>query len=106
MNVNAFKVCLHFAKVKNCIILEFNINTSSFRCIAVCSLGLWVCEELMQKNIHQQVKDAISVLGVTLKVSNPLRKEVFIYCSLITCLKGSNTLLCQLLRFLNECAPI
>ncbi|KAL0969251.1 hypothetical protein UPYG_G00224490 [Umbra pygmaea] len=37
------------------------------RCIAVCSLGLWVCEELMQKNIHHQVKDAINVLGVTLK---------------------------------------
>lgn len=43
------------------------------RCIAVCSLGLWVCEELMQKNIHHQVKDAINVLGVTLKVSDPLR---------------------------------
>lgn len=74
MNVNAFKVCLHFANFKVYIIFECNINTSSFRCIAVCSLGLWVCEELMQKNIHQQVKDAISVLGVTLKVSNSLRK--------------------------------
>lgn len=42
------------------------------RCIAVCSLGMWVCEELMQKHIHHQVKDAISVLGVTLKVSDPL----------------------------------
>ncbi|MED6233859.1 hypothetical protein ATANTOWER_017916 [Ataeniobius toweri] len=38
------------------------------RCIAVCSLGLWVCEELMQKNIHHRVKDAINVLGVTLKM--------------------------------------
>lgn len=93
MNVNAFKVCLHIAKVKVCIILECNINTLSFRCIAVCSLGLWVCEELMQKNIHQQVKDAISVLGVTLKVSIPLRKEIFIYCPLITCIKGSFQLL-------------
>lgn len=42
---------------------------SRSRCIAVCSLGLWVCEELMQANIHDQVKDAINVLGVTLKVS-------------------------------------
>uniref|UniRef100_A0A669BBA0 Ral GTPase activating protein catalytic subunit alpha 2 n=1 Tax=Oreochromis niloticus TaxID=8128 RepID=A0A669BBA0_ORENI len=42
------------------------------RCIAVCSLGLWVCEELMQKNIHHQVKDAINVLGVTLKVRTSL----------------------------------
>ncbi|CAJ1073907.1 ral GTPase-activating protein subunit alpha-2 isoform X2 [Xyrichtys novacula] len=40
------------------------------RCIAVCSLGLWVCEELMQKNFHHQVKDAINVLGVTLKFGN------------------------------------
>uniref|UniRef100_A0A8C6TN36 Ral GTPase activating protein, alpha subunit 2 (catalytic) n=1 Tax=Neogobius melanostomus TaxID=47308 RepID=A0A8C6TN36_9GOBI len=41
---------------------------SFFRCIAVCSLGLWICQELVQKKIHHQVKDAINVLGVTLKV--------------------------------------
>ncbi|CAL9686317.1 unnamed protein product [Knipowitschia caucasica] len=40
------------------------------RCIAVCSLGLWICEELTQKKIHHQVKDAINVLGVTLKFGN------------------------------------
>ncbi|XP_072313908.1 ral GTPase-activating protein subunit alpha-2 isoform X2 [Eucyclogobius newberryi] len=40
------------------------------RCIAVCSLGLWICEELKQKKIHHQVKDAINVLGVTLKFGN------------------------------------
>ncbi|XP_028251013.1 ral GTPase-activating protein subunit alpha-2 isoform X2 [Parambassis ranga] len=45
-------------------------HTEGARCIAVCSLGLWVCEELMQKNIHHQVKDAINVLGVTLKFGN------------------------------------
>ncbi|KAJ0062764.1 hypothetical protein NL108_004382, partial [Boleophthalmus pectinirostris] len=39
-------------------------------CIAVCSLGLWICEELMQKKVHHQVKDAINVLGVTLKFGN------------------------------------
>lgn len=32
----------------------------------------------MQKNIHHQVKDAINVLGVTLKVSDSLRKN-FVY---------------------------
>lgn len=37
----------------------------------------------MQKNTHQQVKDAINVLGVTLKVSNLLREGIFIYLSLI-----------------------
>ncbi|XP_062253972.1 ral GTPase-activating protein subunit alpha-2 isoform X4 [Platichthys flesus] len=46
------------------------------RCIAVCSLGLWVCEELMQKNIHQQVKDAINVLAVTLKFGNKAVAQV------------------------------
>uniref|UniRef100_A0A3B5QF74 Ral GTPase activating protein catalytic subunit alpha 2 n=1 Tax=Xiphophorus maculatus TaxID=8083 RepID=A0A3B5QF74_XIPMA len=46
------------------------------RCIAVCSLGLWVCEELMQKNIHHQVKDAINVLGVTLKFGNKVVAQV------------------------------
>uniref|UniRef100_A0A3P9LB48 Ral GTPase activating protein catalytic alpha subunit 2 n=1 Tax=Oryzias latipes TaxID=8090 RepID=A0A3P9LB48_ORYLA len=46
------------------------------RCIAVCSLGLWVCEELTQKNIHHQVKDAINVLGVTLKFGNKAVAQV------------------------------
>ncbi|KAM6968733.1 ral GTPase-activating protein subunit alpha-2 isoform 3-T3 [Tautogolabrus adspersus] len=46
------------------------------RCIAVCSLGLWTCEELMQKNIHHQVKDAINVLGVTLKFGNKAVAQV------------------------------
>ncbi|XP_051942450.1 ral GTPase-activating protein subunit alpha-2 isoform X4 [Hippocampus zosterae] len=46
------------------------------RCIAVCSLGLWVCEELMQANIHDQVKDAINVLGVTLKFGNKAVAQV------------------------------
>ncbi|XP_024153195.1 ral GTPase-activating protein subunit alpha-2 isoform X3 [Oryzias melastigma] len=46
------------------------------RCIAVCSLGLWVCEELTQKIIHHQVKDAINVLGVTLKFGNKAVAQV------------------------------
>ncbi|XP_057714629.1 ral GTPase-activating protein subunit alpha-2 isoform X5 [Corythoichthys intestinalis] len=46
------------------------------RCIAVCSLGLWVCEELMQTHIHEQVKDAINVLGVTLKFGNKAVAQV------------------------------
>uniref|UniRef100_A0A8C9W2G0 Ral GTPase activating protein catalytic subunit alpha 2 n=1 Tax=Scleropages formosus TaxID=113540 RepID=A0A8C9W2G0_SCLFO len=39
------------------------------RCIAICSLGIWICEELVQQTNHPHVKDAINVLGVTLKVS-------------------------------------
>lgn len=38
------------------------------RCIAVCSLGVWICEELAQCTSHPQLKEAINVIGVTLKV--------------------------------------
>uniref|UniRef100_A0A8D0AXT6 Ral GTPase activating protein catalytic subunit alpha 2 n=1 Tax=Sander lucioperca TaxID=283035 RepID=A0A8D0AXT6_SANLU len=57
-------------------ILYIIIYILSFRCIAVCSLGLWVCEELMQKNIHHRVKDAINILGVTLKFGNKAVAQV------------------------------
>ncbi|XP_072545578.1 ral GTPase-activating protein subunit alpha-2 isoform X2 [Salminus brasiliensis] len=46
------------------------------RCVAICSLGLWVCEELGQEKIHHQVKDAINVLGVTLKFGNKVVAHV------------------------------
>ncbi|XP_063040577.1 ral GTPase-activating protein subunit alpha-2 isoform X3 [Engraulis encrasicolus] len=46
------------------------------RCIAICSLGVWVCEELVQQNIPHQVKDAINVLGVTLKFGNKAVAQV------------------------------
>ncbi|XP_070402816.1 ral GTPase-activating protein subunit alpha-2 isoform X3 [Nothobranchius furzeri] len=51
-------------------------HSEGARCIAVCSLGLWVCEELTQKTIHDQVKDAINVLGVTLKFENKAVAQV------------------------------
>ncbi|XP_076017611.1 ral GTPase-activating protein subunit alpha-2 isoform X2 [Genypterus blacodes] len=53
-----------------------NEHCESARCIAVCSVGLWVCEELMQKNIHHQVTDAINILGVTLKFENKAVAQV------------------------------
>ncbi|KAM4830349.1 ral GTPase-activating protein subunit alpha-2 isoform X3 [Urocitellus parryii] len=37
------------------------------RCIAICSLGVWICEELAQCTSRPQVKEAINVIGVTLK---------------------------------------
>ncbi|XP_053102322.1 ral GTPase-activating protein subunit alpha-2 isoform X2 [Hemicordylus capensis] len=40
------------------------------RCLALCCLGLWLCEELVQCTNHSQVKNVINVLGVTLKFSN------------------------------------
>uniref|UniRef100_A0A8C1TYG2 Ral GTPase activating protein, alpha subunit 2 (catalytic) n=1 Tax=Cyprinus carpio TaxID=7962 RepID=A0A8C1TYG2_CYPCA len=42
----------------------------------ICSLGLWVCEELRQTETHHQVKDAINVLGVTLKFGNKVVASV------------------------------
>uniref|UniRef100_A0A8C6PPR4 Ral GTPase activating protein catalytic subunit alpha 2 n=1 Tax=Nothobranchius furzeri TaxID=105023 RepID=A0A8C6PPR4_NOTFU len=48
------------------------------QCIAVCSLGLWVCEELTQKTIHDQVKDAINVLGIDVFLVR-LQPRVFIF---------------------------
>ncbi|TRY92831.1 hypothetical protein DNTS_024895 [Danionella cerebrum] len=47
-----------------------NETSEGARCVAICSLGLWVCEELGQTEAHHQVKDAINVLGVTLKFGN------------------------------------
>ncbi|MGH0168711.1 UNVERIFIED_CONTAM: hypothetical protein FKN15_055434 [Acipenser sinensis] len=46
------------------------------RCIAVCSLGVWICEELAQCTSHPHVKDAINVMGVTLKLGNKVVAHV------------------------------
>nr|XP_045012124.1 ral GTPase-activating protein subunit alpha-2 isoform X2 [Jaculus jaculus] len=46
------------------------------RCIAICSLGVWICEELTQCTSHPQVKEAINVIGVTLKFSNKIVAQV------------------------------
>ncbi|KFO90124.1 Ral GTPase-activating protein subunit alpha-2, partial [Buceros rhinoceros silvestris] len=46
------------------------------RCLAICGLGVWICEELTQCTNHPQVKEAINVIGVTLKFSNKLVAQV------------------------------
>uniref|UniRef100_A0A2K5JDT5 Rap-GAP domain-containing protein n=1 Tax=Colobus angolensis palliatus TaxID=336983 RepID=A0A2K5JDT5_COLAP len=46
------------------------------RCIAICSLGVWICEELAQCTSHPQVKEAINVIGVTLKFHNKIVAQV------------------------------
>lgn len=53
------------------------------RCIAICSLGVWICEELAQCMSHPQLKEAVNVIGVTLKVW-PLRH---VYLTL-SCIAG------------------
>ncbi|XP_036912913.1 ral GTPase-activating protein subunit alpha-2 isoform X4 [Sturnira hondurensis] len=42
------------------------------RCIAICSLGVWICEELAQCTRHPLLKEAINVIGVTLKFPNKI----------------------------------
>ncbi|XP_029900265.1 ral GTPase-activating protein subunit alpha-1 isoform X1 [Myripristis murdjan] len=40
------------------------------RCVALCSLGIWLCEELVHGTRHPQIKDALNVICVTLKYPN------------------------------------
>ncbi|XP_061751773.1 ral GTPase-activating protein subunit alpha-1 isoform X3 [Nerophis ophidion] len=40
------------------------------RCVALCSLGIWLCEELVHGTQHPQIKDALNVICVTLKYPN------------------------------------
>uniref|UniRef100_A0A8C6XLE9 Ral GTPase activating protein catalytic subunit alpha 2 n=1 Tax=Naja naja TaxID=35670 RepID=A0A8C6XLE9_NAJNA len=63
------------ADVKRCLINILLKNATeepseASRYLALCCLGLWICEELVHCTNHPQVKDAINVCGVTLKFSN------------------------------------
>nr|XP_020477632.1 ral GTPase-activating protein subunit alpha-1 [Monopterus albus] len=40
------------------------------RCVALCSLGIWLCEELAHETQHPLIKDALNVICVTLKYPN------------------------------------
>nr|XP_045011322.1 ral GTPase-activating protein subunit alpha-1 isoform X2 [Jaculus jaculus] len=40
------------------------------RCVALCSLGIWICEELVQESHHPQIKEALNVICVSLKFTN------------------------------------
>ncbi|XP_036681116.1 ral GTPase-activating protein subunit alpha-2 isoform X1 [Balaenoptera musculus] len=46
------------------------------RCIAICSLGVWICEELAQGTNHPQLREAVNVIGVTLKFPNKIVAQV------------------------------
>ncbi|NXO93305.1 RGPA2 protein, partial [Certhia brachydactyla] len=69
------------ADVKCCLINILLKNATeepseAARCIAICGLGVWICEELTQCTSHPHVKKAINVIGVTLKFSNKLVAQV------------------------------
>ncbi|KAH0518219.1 Ral GTPase-activating protein subunit alpha-1 [Microtus ochrogaster] len=38
------------------------------RCVALCSLGIWICEELVHESHHPQIKEALNVICVSLKI--------------------------------------
>ncbi|XP_049622529.1 ral GTPase-activating protein subunit alpha-1 isoform X3 [Suncus etruscus] len=40
------------------------------RCVALCSLGIWICEELVNESHHPQIKEALNVICVSLKFTN------------------------------------
>nr|XP_034370046.1 ral GTPase-activating protein subunit alpha-1 isoform X7 [Arvicanthis niloticus] len=40
------------------------------RCVALCSLGIWICEELVHESHHPQIKEALNVICVSLKFAN------------------------------------
>ncbi|XP_062905989.1 ral GTPase-activating protein subunit alpha-1 isoform X8 [Mobula hypostoma] len=46
------------------------------RCVALCSLGIWLCEELVHGTHHPQIKDALNVICVTLKFPNKAVAQV------------------------------
>ncbi|NXQ29636.1 RGPA2 protein, partial [Alaudala cheleensis] len=69
------------ADVKCCLIDILLKNATeepseAARCIAICGLGVWICEELTQCTSHPHVKKAINVIGVTLKFSSKLVAQV------------------------------
>uniref|UniRef100_A0A8D2CL72 Ral GTPase activating protein catalytic subunit alpha 1 n=1 Tax=Sciurus vulgaris TaxID=55149 RepID=A0A8D2CL72_SCIVU len=46
------------------------------RCVALCSLGIWICEELVHESHHPQIKEALNVICVSLKFTNKTVAQV------------------------------
>eukprot|EP00069_Balaena_mysticetus_P005121 bmy_17729T0 len=46
------------------------LNLQMLRCVALCSLGIWICEELVHESHHPQIKEALNVICVSLKFTN------------------------------------
>uniref|UniRef100_A0A8D0G0P3 Ral GTPase activating protein catalytic subunit alpha 1 n=1 Tax=Strix occidentalis caurina TaxID=311401 RepID=A0A8D0G0P3_STROC len=53
-------------------------------CVALCSLGIWVCEELVHESHHPQIKEALNVICVSLKFPNKTVAQVA--CSMLNML--------------------
>ncbi|XP_029419308.1 ral GTPase-activating protein subunit alpha-1 isoform X6 [Nannospalax galili] len=51
------------------------------RCVALCSLGIWICEELVHESHHPQIKEALNVICVSLKFTN--KTVAHVACSVL-----------------------
>ncbi|XP_073410314.1 ral GTPase-activating protein subunit alpha-1 isoform X4 [Dendrobates tinctorius] len=54
------------------------------RCVALCSLGIWICEELVNQTHHPQIKEVLNVICVSLKFPNKVVAQVA--CSVLNIL--------------------
>uniref|UniRef100_A0A674ATB2 Ral GTPase activating protein catalytic subunit alpha 1 n=1 Tax=Salmo trutta TaxID=8032 RepID=A0A674ATB2_SALTR len=66
-------VMTKFRDVKVTVLVGWLLNSFVFapvRCVALCSLGIWLCEELVHGTQHTQIKEALNVICVTLKFPN------------------------------------
>uniref|UniRef100_S4RBX1 Ral GTPase activating protein catalytic subunit alpha 1 n=1 Tax=Petromyzon marinus TaxID=7757 RepID=S4RBX1_PETMA len=53
----------------------------SARCIALCNVGIWMCEELAHATKHSLIKEALNVIGATLKF--PHKHVAQVACDLL-----------------------
>ncbi|XP_078248512.1 ral GTPase-activating protein subunit alpha-1 isoform X2 [Pogona vitticeps] len=54
------------------------------RCVALCSLGIWICEELVHESHHPQIKEALNVICASLKFPN--KTVAHVACSMLNML--------------------
>ncbi|XP_029454829.1 ral GTPase-activating protein subunit alpha-1 isoform X5 [Rhinatrema bivittatum] len=79
----------HFTDVKE-ITIKTVLNSAReepsgpARCVALCSLGIWLCEELVHETHHPQIKEALNVICVSLKFPNKTVAQVA--CSVLSML--------------------
>uniref|UniRef100_A0A674AR08 Ral GTPase activating protein catalytic subunit alpha 1 n=1 Tax=Salmo trutta TaxID=8032 RepID=A0A674AR08_SALTR len=67
-------VMTKFRDVKVTVLVGWLLNSClqpfECACVALCSLGIWLCEELVHGTQHTQIKEALNVICVTLKFPN------------------------------------
>ncbi|XP_019406923.1 PREDICTED: ral GTPase-activating protein subunit alpha-1 isoform X4 [Crocodylus porosus] len=54
------------------------------RCVALCSLGIWICEELVHESHHPQIKEALNVICASLKFPN--KTVAHVACNMLSML--------------------